>query len=335
MKKRVWQNPLLLHFAHQFGCEGDPVGAIEKARDSLLERSDEFEDRSTVVNVDLLADLLGLRHSTYEYREFSGTGQTTLRRDGQLAIQLNPKRNLSLYRYRYTIAHEIAHILIRRNTSETLSGEERRLAGRFQKEEELLCQFAAASILMPDDRIARYLSERPLSLHLIHAMSRDFRVSLQVVINRLAYLLDNAYAVYWKFSSKPGVPSNKRLRVAWVYPNTLLKVKSFIPYHASARDDRFTPNILADCYNNGVSGSARVYVRRFGQLDGRFQIHSINPNERDLFHETNYRRNADASSFDLITLFEEEKASIRKKSSSRAADQLDLFRVEEIKATSF
>lgn len=84
-------------------------------------------------------------------------------------------------RTRFTLAHEIAHVLIERD--QTVA---RRTQGLDHDEVETLCDWIAASILMPRDWVRRYAERSEYNLSLVRLVARRADVSLSAAAVRLA-----------------------------------------------------------------------------------------------------------------------------------------------------
>lgn len=111
--------------------------------------------------------------------------QTRSDAEGKFTIEFNPQRPAA--RTRYSIAHEIGHTLFadcaaairHRATHQTMKEDDWQL--------ELLCNMAAAEILMPFGTFQENLSVRP-STGLILDLRRKYLVSCEAVVNRLIRL---------------------------------------------------------------------------------------------------------------------------------------------------
>lgn len=105
-------------------------------------------------------------------------GRTTWAR-GQPRIELRSDR--SPQRGRFTLAHEIGHILIARD--ETVARRTHLLEG---DDVEKVCDWIAASILMPRDWIAEYARRDRYNLSLVRLLAHKADVSLSAAAVRLA-----------------------------------------------------------------------------------------------------------------------------------------------------
>ncbi|GAH68830.1 unnamed protein product, partial [marine sediment metagenome] len=197
--------------------------------------------------------------------------------DDTIKIRLN-KDISNLYRYRYTIAHEIGHIAIRNKINKQFSENEENLIHKYHFEEETLCQFAASELLLPEESFLPFILEKSINPQLINVLSKKFQVSVISVLNRIAYLLPNHAAIYWNYRSTAN--SNiKALRVSWIFPKPQLKKVPFVPIDASAKNDRFTPNLFMQSFKNTKSVYGHTNVNNFGSITGSMTVCTINPRE--------------------------------------------------------
>jgi len=160
----------------------DPISEIvSRARGCVL---DAIEDGWTgpPYNPFTLAEMRGMKLlATEEILD----ARTRSDAEGKFTIDFNPQRPAA--RMRYSIAHEIGHTLFtdcaaairNRTTHQEVKEDEWQL--------ELLCNVAAAEILMPFGTFQEDLSVRP-STGLVLDLRRKYLVSCEAVVNRLMRL---------------------------------------------------------------------------------------------------------------------------------------------------
>lgn len=107
-------------------------------------------------------------------------GRTVWEPDGRIRIELNAERPAT--RQRFTLAHEIGHVLIANPRGHRLV--RHRSPGLTQDTEETLCDWIAASLLMPHTWIRTYAHRRP-SLNLVRLIAARADVSLSAATTRL------------------------------------------------------------------------------------------------------------------------------------------------------
>lgn len=134
--------------------------------------------RTPTLPVDLLKIAESLGVSEILTAEMTEDGRTTWV-DGKPRIELRIDRPAT--RMRFTLAHEIAHVLIERD--QTVA---RRTQGLGHDGVESLCDRIAASILMPRDWILRYAERNHYNLSLIRLVAHRADVSLSATAVRLA-----------------------------------------------------------------------------------------------------------------------------------------------------
>jgi len=301
-----WRNPIVLEFAKQ--CGTDPVSALQfECRQFLLDGgvSLSADTARLPIDVDTLSRLAGIKGIKHEYGDIGTIARLEPTNDGKYFIRLNPKLNVSRYRYRFSIAHEIAHLIIRSKLTHPLSSHEEHLAAKYQYEEEQLSQYGASELLMPKELVAPFLGKQELTKESLTLLSKKFQVSFTAIVNRISYLLPNYIAIFWKYCTKPNA-SLEKLRIVWTYPKRFLKELPFIPLYATASDERFSPNLIQTSYLNGTSIHGKIRITKLGSLSGTFGIHIFNLHDSGLFldevvtqQSNNQRRFAD-----LISLIE-------------------------------
>ncbi len=268
-----WRNPLVVEFGKYMGL--DPVSAIKKECSYLLHASG--ANTGFPVEIDRVSEQLGLKEKKYLYGRIGASALLENPAKDAIKIHLN-EDNPNRYRYRFTIAHEIGHIAIRNKINKQFSEKEQDLIRKYHFEEEILCQFAASELLLPEDTFLPMVQKKPLNPQLIEALSKRFQVSSISVLNRIAYLLPNHIAIYWNYRSS--VNSNlKALRVSWIFPKPQLKKVPFIPIDATAKNDRFTPNLFIQSFKETKSVYGHTNVDNFGSITGSITVCIINPKE--------------------------------------------------------
>ncbi len=140
-------------------------------------------------------------------------------------------------RRRYTIAHEVGHILCDRLTG-TLSGTRYRSSDNNLgiREEERFCQRFAACLLIPDESIAAFAKWEDMSIEKLQEKARELQVSSQALIWRVLERLPNeGGAICFRIMGKPNDLEDMKLRVDWnVFPKT---VKKYIARYDSVPQD--------------------------------------------------------------------------------------------------
>lgn len=140
------------------------------------------KDAQLDVPIDLakLARLLGV--SSIKEADMVEDGRT-LWTSGTPSIELRQDRPRE--RQRFTLAHEIAHVLI--EAKQTVAHRTYRFT---HDDVETLCDQIAAAILMPRDWISRYADRAEFNLSLIRLIAHKAEVSLAAAVVRLAEVSD-------------------------------------------------------------------------------------------------------------------------------------------------
>jgi Zn-dependent peptidase ImmA (M78 family) len=103
-------------------------------------------------------------------------------------IGLNLNKKKSLDRYRFTVLHELGHLLLElKNFSE--------------KEQENLCNYFAGALLLPHSAIEHELGlkRKQVSLNELRAIKKQYGISMQATVYRLKELHIISKAVYHRF----------------------------------------------------------------------------------------------------------------------------------------
>lgn len=116
-----------------------------------------------------------------------------IRAESGYEIVLNPIRNRMLSRRRYTIAHEISHILLMEKVFEKKILSE--ITSVYYREVEALCNFGAAEILMPTELMEKFIERHGLQLGVI---CKQFKVSPRAVLFRVPELIPSTAVVLWE-----------------------------------------------------------------------------------------------------------------------------------------
>lgn len=235
MPKRngTWSEPLVLKLIDRHRGK-DPREILEAHAERLLRESEQDE---LPVDVDLIASVLGIRRRVAPF-EFAG--RIYAEESGQLVMDLNAKDGEP--RRRFTGAHELMHVAFpgfKRESRYRADGNSG--ANPRSQEEEYLCDYGAAALLMPRKLVGeRYRSEDGLAS--VEALARDANVSLEAAGNRIVALspIGAAFLVL-TMTHKPAdsaalsrgeeVPEQLRLRYG-----TTTKLNAYLPRYKAARD---------------------------------------------------------------------------------------------------
>jgi hypothetical protein len=128
------------------------------------------------VDLEALAGALGVE--AIRYTDLTEDGRTTWV-DGRPHVDLRSDRPAT--RTRFTLAHEIGHILI--DADESVA---HRTHGLAHNDIETLCDWIAASILMPREWVASYARRERYTLSLLRVVAHQANVSLAAASVRMA-----------------------------------------------------------------------------------------------------------------------------------------------------
>lgn len=181
-----WTNESVAALAHG----ADPIAAIvAKARELTLQAMEEGWAGPPFDPVDLARR----RNIAVHAREDIDEARTVAGPDGTFVIEFNPNRPRG--RIRYSIAHEIAHTFFpdcadqirNRVDKSAMSGDEWQL--------EMLCNIAAAELIMPVGSFAD-LRDRRVSIDELMVLRREYDVSTEALLLRFVRLTQTACALF-------------------------------------------------------------------------------------------------------------------------------------------
>lgn len=232
-RNRTWSEPLVVKLIERHKGKV-PEKILESHADRLLRES---EQDALPVDVDLIASVLGIRRRR-EVFDFSG--RIYAEPTGQLVMDLNADEGEP--RQRFTEAHELMHLAFpgfKREARYRVDAATSENAPN--REEEYLCDFGAATLLMPSRFVAgTYRAEDGLDA--MEALSRDAEVSLEAAGNRLVSLADEPVVfLVLRQSHKPAdMPALRRgeavaERVRLRYASTA-NLNLYLPRYKSALD---------------------------------------------------------------------------------------------------
>jgi Zn-dependent peptidase ImmA (M78 family) len=222
----------------------------ESAKAAIEDYADECRRKAMQnklpIKVDLVASCLGIRQRSGRY---PFAGRIYAEPSGQLVMDLNTDDNPA--RQRFTCAHEIIHTAFPGFVAESRYRTDVHVGSHNPREpEEYLCDFGAATLLMPRELVVdAYSAAR--GLRDVERLAEDADVSLEAAANRLVALADEPVAVLvFRWGHKPadspalrrGEAVSERLRLRYALTHDL---DVFVPKYKSADDDSVFVQALA------------------------------------------------------------------------------------------
>ena len=157
------------------------------------------EIKTYPVNLDLLGSFHGV--TGIEKVALKESGRLLVKDNGEYVIQVN--KNHPEAKRRFTIAHEIGHILVEDAITESIVDTS---VGNFNKndETEYLCDVAAANLLMPASFFGDYVKGKRYCFDLVTKTAKAFNSSLEAVALNLVKRSSRTRAVIvWELAHKP------------------------------------------------------------------------------------------------------------------------------------
>lgn len=275
--RATWRHPISISLLSSHGNEIDMLDVLDLEVEALLANIKKgnpeiFSNREIFTPIEKIARALNIDLTTSKHLKASGT---TRYRGAKFQVTINTEAQ-HYFRQRFTIAHEIGHVCLNQLAGPFTYHELAQTKDTYF-EEEYLCDLFASSILMPKSVIKRYLEdERDISLQTVSWIASDFKVSKSAVLRRLA-CVTKSLLLFWSEVENPLTEgSEKTERITSIYPNLYQLSKHYIPLYCTASDQRFTPNLIADCLETESSVTGIVKITGLGSLPaGDYKIHNI------------------------------------------------------------
>lgn len=187
----------------------NPVDVIvDRARDLVVRARDEGWNGPPFDPL-VLADLLGIP----VVANADVLDARSVPEDGEVRIEFNPNRAAG--RRRFSIAHEVAHLLFEDHADAVRE----RLQKADQRSDdwqlEMLCNIAAAEIIMPVGSFSELRSEAP-DLHHLLDLRKRLDVSIEAILLRAVHLTDQSIAM---FVASRGSEETRDYRIDYSVPS--------------------------------------------------------------------------------------------------------------------
>lgn len=262
MPQRTWTSAVARELVAVTGLPDAQMAIRQLARDALAEA----EVEAAPVDLALVASFQGVR--AIEVAEMAQAGRL-IPESGGYRIQLNAGH--SHRKRRFTTGHEIGHLLIPAYRSRPLPIEDL-FTGQFDtgREEEFLCDVAAAELLLPDDLFRPAAQACGCHLNAVLELAARFDASREATARRLVETnLWPCALVVWHQAYKTSEASfalQSTLGLEWDPPQPKLRARyavasatfgHFIPAQLSAPRDR----LLERCFADGCPVSGEEVLR--------------------------------------------------------------------------
>jgi len=184
--EKRWTNPSVLELAPT----GDPVARMVSLSRELVLRAKDLGWAGPPFDPFLLAQHIKVPTVP---REDIADARTVPTSRGQVQIEFNPNRPKG--RLRFSIAHEIAHLLFPDGKEQIRNRVEHQAIQGDEWQLEMLCNIGAAELLMP---VGSFPELKGVKLSVDHLMGlrADYDVSTESVFIRLVHLTDQPAAIF-------------------------------------------------------------------------------------------------------------------------------------------
>jgi hypothetical protein len=120
-------------------------------------------------------------------------------------------------RERFTLAHEIGHILLFDALGDDRAAMDELRRPENWKTVESLCNFAAAELLSPREHVVDVLERQGFTGSTLGALYEGLQMSWNALLVRLGEILPGASVVTWRHHARPGRQERRTLRVLRSY----------------------------------------------------------------------------------------------------------------------
>ena len=251
MPRRAWKSAVARNLTVATGLPDAEMAMRQLARDALAE----VEVVAEPVDLALVASFQGVR--AIEVVEMAQAGRL-IPEEGGYRIQLNASH--SGRKRRFTTGHEIGHTLLPGYQSRPHLVQDV-VTGQFDmgREEEFLCDVAAAELLLPDHLFRPAAQARGCYLEAVLELATRFEASREATARRLVDLnLWPCALVLWHQAYKKreaALTMQSTFGIEWVPPQPKLRVRYavasatfgyFVPRQLSAPRDGLIEQCFAD-----------------------------------------------------------------------------------------
>ncbi len=300
-------HPMLLRLAERYpqlsvyaAIENEALRLRQLHQDQLFFKS---QAAKKVLDVRQLAHMHGMEEVRLN-RPVSVCNASTGLQDGRLVYSISPDERGRLphpFQQRFLIAHEVAHVALRSSLGPFSPGE---LV--FSQIEESLCDLLAHALLIPAGDLK--LPKDGLHKDQVYQWCQQFQTPLSMTLARMAGLND-ALLLLWDWCRQPKKPRDPATyRILDVFPKGVGLTRHFVPFYCTARDERFSPNLVKLALEEGACNHGLVHVQKLGSLNPRrYLLHNLffKAPKPDLFPEQTKRR---WKSFNMATLIQRHQA---------------------------
>jgi hypothetical protein len=148
--------------------------------------------------------------------------------NGRYVVEINSREDRA--RQRFTLAHELGHIVISNTQGEMQEESVQFLRCERDNFIEKLCDKIAGRMLMPDQFVRSELEKVDLTLPVLSRLAKFFGVSLSAIAVRLTEVSNRFAFLRWEYGSRPG-SERMTYRVSWF----ATPPGSFIPKHVPCK----------------------------------------------------------------------------------------------------
>jgi Zn-dependent peptidase ImmA (M78 family) len=176
----------------------------EAARKAIADVFPQLREAGAPVNLESAAKLVGI-DQIVEADMPDSEGLLHQTASGNYVVSL--RRGQATARRRFTLAHEISHVILYRTLGHLRETDESgcRRQSEVARDEERLCDEIAAELLMPRDLFDKSIQDVGVTAATVPAIARLYGVSLQAVSRRITQVLPDEIALsLWRKDEQRG-----------------------------------------------------------------------------------------------------------------------------------
>ncbi len=268
MTDTSWNHPLALKLLKKASTRSAPE-AIAVEAEALLDRfkgsSAQGCENSQPLHTPVEALLSYLGVGLEDGPMPPGVSGRLIRRKGG-KYRVYRRADEHYYRRRFTLAHEIGHLILPRAVG-GLSLRDLRDSESLLFEEEQLCDLFASALLMPEDKIRPFLRDfRSDPAASLKKIVRNFKVTLWAAARRVA-IITKSKVLFWDEIPNPRKKDSLvAQRIKYAFPNTPMLFPWYVPPYCTAKSGRFSPNLVMQSFERERSECGRMQIEDLGAL---------------------------------------------------------------------
>lgn len=273
-----WKHPVPKSLLKQYKFEKTIRDIIEIESSCFLEKIKDskykiFDKQREYIPIESIASVLNISIDDIDQR--LSAFDAIIQHDSMGLKVFRDSNKRAYFRFRFSLAHEIAHLVLRQLTGPFNFLELSQTKGT-NNEEEVICDLFAAALLMPKEFLTPYIHNKPINTSTINLIAKNFKVTKVAVLKRIAELT-NSVLLLWDETDHPLENRNEVAeRVVRIYKPYSELLNHYIPLYCTAKDERFDPNVILGSYTKGQSFHGKIHINKLGTLpSGNYYVDNM------------------------------------------------------------